>query len=349
MKVLYGGVQKERYDPKRRGMSFEYQSFFRALQGMEGIEVVEFPFDPILEMGREHFQAAFFKAVQQEKPALVFLFMHTDELLPETLRRVRDELHIPIVGWFADDYWRFWNYSRHYAPVLSLAVTTSLQAVGWYKSSGLENVFHSQWACNTRDFYPIENLPQDIDVSFVGQYKPPRARLFKILAEVGIEVRAFGVGWPGGRVSHEELLRIFAHSKINLNIADRPALTHPKVLARLFLKKSLNEVVPDFHFRDNFKSWMHFKIPHIHARPFELAGSRAFTLSSYVEGIEKYYEPDKEMVFFKTPPECIEKIKYFLGHSEERMRIREAGYARTLQEHTYEARFREIFKKIGLG
>ena len=44
----------------------------------------------------------------------------------------------------------------------------------------------------------------------------------------------------------------------------------------------------------------------------------------------------------------IDKIKYYLEHNEEREAIARAGYERTLREHTYEKRFNEIFKTIGL-
>jgi len=42
------------------------------------------------------------------------------------------------------------------------------------------------------------------------------------------------------------------------------------------------------------------------------------------------------------------KIRYYLEHDEEREKIAMAGYQRTLGEHTYEKRFEQIFKTIGL-
>ena len=42
----------------------------------------------------------------------------------------------------------------------------------------------------------------------------------------------------------------------------------------------------------------------------------------------------------------IDKIKYYLEHNEERESIAQAGYERTIREHTYEKRFNNIFKRI---
>jgi len=44
----------------------------------------------------------------------------------------------------------------------------------------------------------------------------------------------------------------------------------------------------------------------------------------------------------------IDKIKYYLEHNEERKAVAKAGYERTFRDHTYEKRFNEIFKIIGL-
>ena len=71
-------------------------------------------------------------------------------------------------------------------------------------------------------------------------------------------------------------------------------------------------------------------------------------ISGWSEDIEKYYEENNEMVFYKTIDDLIEKIKYYLPRGEEREKIAEAAYKRTIAEHTYEKRFKDIFKTIGL-
>jgi len=49
---------------------------------------------------------------------------------------------------------------------------------------------------------------------------------------------------------------------------------------------------------------------------------------------------------FENTKDLIEKCKYYLEHESERVAISKAGYERTLREHTYVHRFRELFQKL---
>src|SRR3989338_5615360 len=338
---------------------------------MPGIEVVEHPFDRILEIEKKKWNEELLAIVRREKPDIFFAFMYADELDMTTLQQIKQLT--TSIAWFADDYWRFWNYSKQWPPYFTYVVTTYSGAVDWYKKAGHENVILSQWACNTSVYKPADAaflslratsgsvaiqrdssptarndiLPaKDIDVSFVGQHKSGRGRIVSALRRAGINVQCFGFGWSGGKISQEEMLKVFSRSKICLNITDRKSLLDPSVIARLFLKKSVNRVVPDFHFLDNFRAWRHFPIHHTHARPFELAGCGAFVISGRSEDIGKYYEENREMVFYDDVADLARKIKYYLAHDEEREAIARNAYRRTISEHTYEKRFNEIFSTV---
>ena len=346
MKILYTGVRHEHYHPKRR-ISFEYNNFFLTLKAMKGIEVIEHPFDRILDVGKARFNEELVELVGRERPDILFAFMYSDELDPKALHHIKEKTHTKSVAWFADDYWRFFNYSRRWAPYFNWVVTTYSRALQWYRRVGLQHVIVSQWACNAADYKPVD-VPKDIEVSFVGQYKPPRGRVIRALERGDIPVKAYGFGWPDGKISQEEMLQVFSRSKINLNLNMRSGLLSPSVIARMFLVKSINKVKLDFHLADNIRAYFHFPILHTHARPFELAGCRAFVISGYSEDIGRYYTEDKEMVFYRTFPELLAKIRYYLPRDEERRGIAEAAYLRTLTEHTYEHRFRDIFKVVGV-
>ncbi len=337
-------MARDRYSLDGRE-SFEFVNFCSTLKAMSGVEVIEHPFDRILEVGQKKFNQELLDLVLKEKPDLFFAFMYTDELDPEVLGEIKTKTK--SIAWFADDYWRFWNYSRHWAPFFSRAVTTSPQALEWYEKYGHKNIIKSEWACNTKLYQPVSVEP-DIDVSFVGQRKPPRAKIINQLKKSGIRVEAFGSGWPNGKISHEKMIEIFSRSKINLNLNPRPSLLSPRVLARIFLKKSINQLKFDLHLLDNLRAYWHFQIPHTHARPFELAGCGAFVLSGYSKGIENYYREDKEMVFYRSNADLAHKIKYYLANESERSNIARAGYERTIKEHTYEKRFYDLFQALGL-
>jgi spore maturation protein CgeB len=113
----------------------------------------------------------------------------------------------------------------------------------------------------------------------------------------------------------------------------------------------LDRIVLDVgHPLGNFQSWLNLEIPQVKARPFEILGCKAFLISGYADNMNDYYENGKEIVYFDgTGTDLAEKIRYYLDREALREKIAEAGYARTLKEHTYERRFKELFHKIGLN
>ncbi len=345
IKVIYAGIQSENYNPKRYP-SFEYSNFYLSLKEMKDVSVIEYPYDPIIGMGKRTFNKKLLHLIRREKPDIFFAFMFTDELDHAVLDEIKKTT--TSIAWFADDHWRLWNYSRQYAPHFTKAVTTWSGAPKIYRSLGIVNVIRSQWATNTQIWKPIV-AKKDIDASFVGQYNPARGKIIKKLREAGIDVYVRGWGWPEGRASHAELLDIVSRSKINLNISVPPSRFTPKSLGRLLLKRSLDTIDVSLSIIDNFRSWRNMGIPQIKARPFEILACRAFLISSFADDVDAYYADGKEIVYYTGgTDDLVEKIQHYLGNDEKREKIAAAGYERTLRDHTYEKRFKEIFKIVGI-
>lgn len=205
----------------------------------------------------------------------------------------------------------------------------------------------SQWACNHFLYKPL-NLPKIYNVSFVGQPHSNRRKLIREIEKAGIRVECFGRGWRRGKVSQEEMIKIFSQSKINLNFAKSGGQIGPKLIAKIFLKrkgKSIKLNNPKFWF-DNLKAGLAQRRNQIKGRNFEVLGCGSFLLTNYVEGLEEYYQIGKEVVCYQNKDDLIDKIKYYLKNEKERKAIAKAGYQRTFQDHTFEKRFNEIFKII---
>ncbi|MEK7114912.1 MAG: glycosyltransferase [Patescibacteria group bacterium] len=338
MKVIYVGLQKENYD-NLRNFGFEYSNFYLTMKNMPSLEVIEYPLDLIIEKGKKKFNDDLLELVKKEKPDLLFSFMFTDELDKKILKEIKNLT--TSVAWFADDSWRFYNYTHYWASYFSYLVTT----YSWVKG---ENIIRSQWGCNQNIWKPI-NVRRDIDISFVGQYNSEREKIINVLRDNGINVFVRGLGWPEGRVSQQEMIEVFSRSKINLNINSQISRFNKKSLGRLILKRSVDKFIPSFDLINNFKSWLCLSIPQIKARPFELAACKTFVISGFADDLDKFYKENEEMVFYHTTDELIEKIRHYLPLEAEREKIAEAGYQRTLREHTYEQRFKNIFKAVGLN
>ncbi|MDO8582525.1 MAG: hypothetical protein Q7R63_00825, partial [bacterium] len=284
MKILFAGLEYDRYDPAR-GHSFEYNNFYGALKRLAGVEVSYASFHDILTLGKQGFADALIAQVEREKPDLVFVFMYTDELSPETIRRLRAKT--TVIGWFSDDQWRFDNYSRHYATSFSWVATMCSKAPEWYAAIGQKNVIRSQFFCDAGSYVPVD-CAKDTEVSFVGLKNEGRAALAAKIRGAGIPLSLYGGGWDGGRLSQPELIRLFSRSAINLNLASPRSLWERNSFGRLFARRSIDRFVPDFNIVNNIRSWLNSGILQIKARPFEIAACGGFCISGYADDFENY-------------------------------------------------------------
>ena len=73
-------------------------------------------------------------------------------------------------------------------------------------------------------------------------------------------------------------------------------------------------------------------------RMYEATGVGTCLVTDHKENIRDLFEPDFEVVTYRSKAECIEKIEWLLKHPEERLKIAQAGQARTLKDHTLDQR-----------
>lgn len=347
MKIVYCALKFD-YGKPERGYSFEHYNFYGSLEAMDQRqhEITYFPFDEKLrEKGREEMNHELLRVVKELKPDLCFFFLFTDEIFPETIKKISEMC--PTVNWFADDHWRFYNFSRHYAPAFHWIATTDSKAPERYRKCGYKNIIKTQWACNPALYHPVSG-DYRAEVSFVGQKHSDRGKIVNKLLCKKIPIACFGKGWSSGRISTEDMVATFSQSKINLNFTSSSlALTD---VAKIFIKKKEGVIT-----MQSPKTWPENLLSlggklrrQIKGRTFEIPACGGFELTQAADDLETYYIPGKEIACFDTLGDLIEKITYYTAHDAERKKIAEAGYLRTIQEHTYEKRFQEIFKLMGV-
>jgi len=352
MKILYA-ADKYDYGKPERGLSYEYYNFYDTLIRMNGEKnkVIYFPTDEImLQKGRNGMNENLLKNIIEEKPDLVFFANGSTIIKKEIIKEITQKSGAITFNWFSDDHWKFDKYSKYWAPLYHWVTTTDSEAIPKYHKIGYKNVILSQWACNHFVYKPL-NLAKIYDVTFVGAAHGNRKKIVEKIKKAGINIKCWGSGWPEGRISQEEMIKVFSQSKINLNFTKSSGIIW-KELASIFLHRNYNRSIginnPKYWI-DNLKSlppsiWS----KQIKGRNFEIPSCGGFLLTEYVDHLEDYYEICKEIDCFKNIPELIEKINYYLIHKEERESITRAGYERTIKDHTFEKRFNEIFKTIGL-
>jgi spore maturation protein CgeB len=371
MRILYVAMKYD-YGRPSQGPSFEHYNFYDCLRHM-GHDIVYFDFMTLMqEHGRTWMNNRLVEVVKREKPDLMFTVLFTDEFDTSVLHDVTEDAGIVTLNWFCDDHWRFEQYSRLWAPCFRWVVTTAESAIPKYAQMGYRNVIKSQWACNTF-LYRRMTLPQEYDVTFIGQPYGDRRTVIDQLRQAGVSVRTWGQGWDSGRVSQDQMIRIFSTSRINLNLtaAYGSSSNHePKVascqrspLRRLFERipfastkkwtttgfaQSLSKSALKEPIVSEPAESVEQTTEQIKGRNFEVPGTGGFLLTQHAAHLEHYYEFDREIVSFHSTEEMIEKVRYYLAHEDERTAIAEAGYQRTLKDHTYQQRFNDIFTQIGL-
>jgi spore maturation protein CgeB len=77
-------------------------------------------------------------------------------------------------------------------------------------------------------------------------------------------------------------------------------------------------------------------------RLFEATGMGACVVTELGDNLEDLFQPEREIVTYSSLEECVDKIKYLIENPEDALKIGKSGQNRTLTEHTYERRVRQL-------
>ena len=69
-------------------------------------------------------------------------------------------------------------------------------------------------------------------------------------------------------------------------------------------------------------------------------------LKLWKDNLRQLYEEDHEIVTYESKEEALDKYNYLINKPEELAKIAKAGQLRTLKEHTYETRIKELIQII---
>lgn len=251
---------------------------------------------------------------------------------------------IKTIAYFYDDTWRI-NYSLKWASAVNYVVTSDINwRLNFYKQR--EKVIYAPFFVNCNEYknFNIEN--KDIEISFVGQYHPYREWIINKLKKSGFDVNVYGYGWgPNSSIDFTQMIEIFNRSKINLNISncvnfDVRYVFDFKNLRFISLLKSIKLIISSFY-KPDMKIYEMVK-----ARFFEINACGGFQLAFYAQGLEHEYEIGEDLVIYSNFNELVRKIKYYLKHKEERNKISQNGYEKTIKFHDSKFRLKYIFSQI---
>ena len=229
-------------------------------------------------------------------------------------------------------------------------------------------------ASNPNYYFP-NNLKKEIDVSFVGGNYPPRAEYIKYLFDNHVDVQIFGSGWPYYQSSSKirsNIKRYIRWIKSNFSISPSRRLRERAELNYVKITKEINKQSPNrihsiisdhelinlysrsklslgiLEVYENHNPSLRLR-KHLHLREFEAPMCGALYCTGYSDELAEMFEPGKEILTYSSYQEMVDIIKYYLLHEKEAEKIREAGYKRSLNDHTYHIRFKQLFENIGLA
>lgn len=261
----------------------------------------------------------------KDKPDILFLYS-CRMVYPKTIKMLRS-LGIYIASYCNDD-----PFSERYKPYFWINYKNSLKYcdVNYvYRHTNINDVERitgrpgellrayyieaSNYPCSQEEI--IEDVP---DVIFLGHIEDDeRSEYLNSIVEknikIGLNKLAYG-DWSRG--------------KKNVVFLDNPRDWYNRYLCSckiplVFLSK-LN--------RDTYTR-----------RCFEIPAAGAFLFCPYTEDLASMFEENKEVVFYRSKNEFIDKIEYYLKHDEDRIAIAQAGRRRLLRDgHEVKNRARQV-------
>jgi len=152
------------------------------------------------------------------------------------------------------------------------------------------------------------NVPIRNDVIFVGHYEnDARLNYLETLSKTSYDFKLFGPDWDKAPdlpfiAKYRPIIPLVGNKYREEICASRIALC--------FLS-TLN--------RDEYTR-----------RCFEIPAMKVFMLCQYSEELANIFREDIDVVFFRNPKEMINKIKFYLDHTDIRNKIAESGYQRII-------------------
>ncbi|MFH1306944.1 MAG: glycosyltransferase [Candidatus Micrarchaeota archaeon] len=310
-KVLFC-LNRHEYGREEWGDSYEYANIYPAIKDIVKCDVFDFR-KYKRKNGKGEMHKYLEKVAKEGEYDLMIFSLMVDDFDRNVIRKISEESPAITMNWFADDQWRFASFTNYWAGAFNFCTTTDKEAVGKYQELGYGNVIHTQWGVYEPRFGVKGEFGKDVDIGFVGQKYGGRGKIVELLRGRGLDVKAFGSGWEGGRVEHQQMVDVFANAKIMISPADSSILFAPRQMKSRF---------------------------------FEVAACGGFQLAGHVEELGDYFEEGKEIVMYKDLEDLAKKAEYYIENEGERKRIADAGKKRCLKEHTYQKRFKEIFREI---
>lgn len=266
-----------------------------------------------LGMQPEWFVCILEEQIIKYKPDVV-LNQSMNRISPAFLRKMK-----PYIGLLVGQHAATRLNEKEDWSVYDLAISSFPYTLEWFHAHNVPCKL-SRLGFDTRVLECVQNRDKTIPVSFVGSFatvhKPRTALLDFLSRKVPLSIwgPTSNEGFTGlglakcykGTAWGIEMYEILSQSRITVN--------------------HHGDVAP---YANNL-------------RLFEATGVGTLLITDWKVNLHEMFELGKEVVTYRTPEECAELIQYYLNHDDEREAIARAGQRRTLRDHTFAQRIKEL-------
>jgi hypothetical protein len=191
-----------------------------------------------------------------------------------------------------------------------------------YLPHGVDVDFFCDGTVSSQDFRRFS-----APIAFVGRTCPRRASLLEGLTDMGLALWGHRWSRPGsgteklrscvreeGDILGEDLVSLYRSTNIMLNILQQPMTAQPTILS---------------------------------LQVFSVPSTETCLLTDWTEELEDAFEPDKEVVVFRSPEELTEKAGRYATDATAAKAIGKAGRRRCVADHSLTTRAKQILEMAG--
>ena len=279
------------------------------------------------------------KLVERERPDAVIVFTVPMAHLRGIPTFLRERFDVPVVFYDGDvpmslpefggmDTGFNW-YHEADPSEYDLVVSNSEGGLERLRERGARRAEAVFWGADPEFFRPLP-VEKELDVFFYGYGDKFRRELVKeLVGEPSRRLRDVDFALGGGDFRGDTgVARELGTIPFN---AFSPAISRARI--NLNITRRSHGTVP----------WSST------CRPFELAAAGACIVSGPHEGIERWFEPGRELVVVGDANEAVAAYRDLLADPGRAAELGRAARARVLDEHTYLHRARQLLDLVGIG
>ena len=197
---------------------------------------------------------------------------------------------------------------------VDMVLTTSPETCLWYAVERCPALF---WplASSPEVFAPSDDEIRDIDVLFIGNKYGARGEIIQYIKKHGVRVDCYGRGWSNGYVNAEQMASLSKRAQIILGVG--------------LVGYALDVYT-------------------LKLRDFDAIMSGALYLTHRNPDLCQLFCEGEEIEYYDTPKEALKKIRFYLDHPEDLVKVAKNGQQKSLSRHTWDKRLFTTFEMLGV-